>query len=377
MKYPIRILHVVGNMDIGGAEQMIMNYFRSIDREKFIFDFIVHTECNCLFDNEIESLGGRIYHFPKFNFFNMFQYRKHWYEFLNSHNEYLIIHSHIRSFATFFIDIAKSFGIKVIIHSHSTSNGKGFKGVIKSIFQYPLRWKGDYFIACSQEAGKWLFGNKIIENSEKYIILNNAIDVSKFSINNIVREELRNAYSINDCFVIGVVGRITEAKNPRFILSILKECVKQNSKTKLVWCGEGELMKEIISESKIDGLTDNILFLGNCTDMEKFMQMFDILLLPSLWEGFPMVLIEAQAAGLPCLISSNITKKVKITSLVHILDLEDSISKWCEYLFNMNTERKDTTGILIESGYDINTSVKILQTKYIELLSKKEGIYDA
>ena len=163
MSEPIRILHVFGQMNRGGAETMIMNLYRHIDRTKIQFDFMVHSEEKCAFDDEIGQLGGKIYRVPRYNGRNHFLYIKEWSKFISNHKEYKIIHGHIRSTASFYLKVCKDNDRVTIIHSHSTSSGSGIiSSVVKNILQYPIRKIADYFIACSIPAGKWLFGENIV-----------------------------------------------------------------------------------------------------------------------------------------------------------------------------------------------------------------------
>src|SRR5690625_2672586 len=152
MQKPNRILHVFGGMGRGGAETMVMNLYRKIDRSKIQFDFIVHTQNKCDFDDEIELLGGRIYRVPRYNGKNHFQYKRAWHKFLMNHPEYKIIHGHVRSTASIYLKIANSYGLITISHSHNTSSGKGFSAIVKNIFQYKIRYIADYLFACSQTA---------------------------------------------------------------------------------------------------------------------------------------------------------------------------------------------------------------------------------
>lgn len=211
----IRILHVLGGLDRGGAETMVMNLYRAIDKTQVQFDFITHTNRRQAYTEEIEKLGGKIYYFPKFKGINYFQLKSIWKKFFKDHPEYRILHSHVRSYASLYLPIAKKAGLKTIIHSHSTSNGRGLGSVVKRIMQYPLRWQADYFFGCSKEAGTWLFGDKIV-NSPKYHILRNAIDTEQYKFNPEIRKEYREKLGLGEKKNIYPCRTISSGKKPCF-----------------------------------------------------------------------------------------------------------------------------------------------------------------
>ena len=154
----IRILHVLGSLNMGGAETLIMNLYRNIDRDKIQFDFVVHTNKIGLYEDEIKELGGKIYRIQRYKGINHFSYKKEWNNFFEEHKEYKIIHGHMRSTASIYLKIAKKYGRITIAHSHNTSNGHGFSSLVKKILQYNIRNVSDYFMGCSYEANKRLFG---------------------------------------------------------------------------------------------------------------------------------------------------------------------------------------------------------------------------
>jgi len=164
-KTPLRVLHVLGGLERGGAESFVMNLYRNINRKNVQFDFVIHTDSHGVFFDEISALGGRVFHCPKYNGKNHFVYAKWWKTFFDTHSEYKIIHSHVRSTASIYLKIAKDKGLKTISHSHSTSSGTGLSSVVKNVLQYPLRYIADYLFACSKESGEWLFGKKAIKGS--------------------------------------------------------------------------------------------------------------------------------------------------------------------------------------------------------------------
>lgn len=323
----IRVLQVLGGLNRGGAETMVMNLYRNIDRNKIQFDFIKHTESKCAYDDEIKELGGRIYSIPKYKVYNHFQYKKAWNNFFKKHPEYKIIHGHVRSTATIYLKIAKKYGLYTIAHSHSTSSGKGIKAIIKSILQFRIRYIADYFMGCSQKANEWLYGKKIA-NSEKCIILHNAIDVEKYTYNEEIRNKLRKELNIKeDEMVVGNIGRFSYMKNHKFLIDIFEKlCKTENCKLLLV--GDGELKNDIQNIVKNKHLENKVIFTGVRSDVNEILQAMDIFVMPSIFEGLPVTLIEAQASGVPSLITDTITKEVDITPLIYRENLKNEPLIW-------------------------------------------------
>ena len=362
----IRILHVLGGLDRGGAETMVMNLYRAIDKTKVQFDFITHTNRCQAYTEEIEKLGGKIYYFPKFKGINYFQLKGIWKKFFKDHPEYKILHSHVRSYASLYLPLAKKAGLKTIIHSHSTSNGKGLGSVVKRIMQYPLRWQADYFFGCSKEAGAWLFGDKIV-NSPKYHILQNAIDTEQYKFNPEIRKQYREEFGLGDKKTFIHVGRFHPAKNHAFLLKVFAEIHKQDANTILLLAGDGELRPEI--EKQIDelNLKNDILLLGSRSDVPKLLMSADCFLFPSVWEGFGMVAVEAQATGLPCICSDAIPQSVKVTEQCVFISTENAqtwAGKALAFALNANKLPRNAIQSVIDNGFDIKKSSEKLCSFY-------------
>ena len=362
MNKKIRILQVLGGLDAGGAETFVMNIYRNIDRNKIQFDFIVHNKEKNFYLDEIKKLGGRVYYVPKYNGFNHFQYINAWKNFFAEHSEYKIIHSHVRSTASIILKIAKKYGLTTICHSHSTSNGKGFSALVKKIYQKKIVYYADYLFGCSKEANEWLYGKKY---ASKSFILNNAIDTSKFVYNYKTREELRKKLKINNKYVIGQVGRLISVKNHLFSLNLLKEYLKINKDVFLLIIGDGELYDVLNKEIKRLNIIDNVLILKNRSDVNCLMQAMDAFIMPSLYEGLPLSLVEAQTASLPCVISKNVNAGIIINDLVKRLSLDEDKKLWIEQFEKFKTnERINRIKEIKEAGFDIESNVIWLSEFY-------------
>lgn len=368
MKYPIRILHVLGGLNRGGAETMVMNLYRNIDRSKIQFDFIIHTEVVCDYDDEIKSLGGRIFRIPRYKVINHFQYKREWQLFLKEHPEYKIIHGHVRSTASIYLKIAKNMGLITIAHSHSISSGYGVKSILKYILQKNIKNIADYFFACSWDAGVWLFGKKTC-CKDKFKVIKNAIDCDEFRYKSSVRTQYRKVLKLDNKLVIGHVGRLTYPKNHRFILEIFKEILLQDNSAFLLLVGDGELKSEINSQINNLGLEDNVMMLGSITEVNNILQAMDIFLFPSLYEGFGIAAIEAQAVGLHCFFSEKVPYETKVTDNVNYLSLNLPAKEWaCKILSKKNYVRESCAKQISESGYEIKTSANELISLYFEML---------
>ena len=364
----IRILHMIGSLGIGGSQAMVMNIYRNIEREKIQFDFIVDSSNEQYFADEIKQLGGKIYSMPKFKGTNLLEIKKKWNRFFIEHPEYKILHSHVRSYASIYLPIAKKHGVKTIIHSHSTSNGSGMSALVKAVLQYPLRYQADYFFGCSKESGEWLFGSKVV-NSNSFYVVKNGIDVDRFLFNRIERNKIREQLRISETtLVIGHVGRFIEAKNHDFLIDLFAELNVKKRDSKLLLVGDGKLRKHIKKKCKDLKIEDDVIFVGNQSNTEMYYSAMDMFCFPSLWEGLGIAVIEAQTSGLRCFISKNIPDEVDMgLNLVTRLDLNnneewiDKMSKSVDY--NRFVDRK----IIRNSGYDISENTEMVQKFYLEI----------
>lgn len=363
----IRILHMIGSLNIGGSQMMIMNLYRNIDREKIQFDFILDHPKQLYFAEEVETLGGKIFFMPEFTGINLQRVKKAWNNFFKEHPEYKILHSHVRSYASLYIPIAKKHGLKTIIHSHSTSNGKGITSIVKRVMQYPLRYQADYLIACSNEAGQWLYGKKACLK-DNYFFLPNAIDTTKYRYSEDIANKYRDEFGLVDKFVIGHVGRLHEVKNHMFLLAFFAEVSKRRSDAMLLLVGDGDLRSSIEAKIKELQIENRVILAGSRGDVAAIMSAMDVFVLPSLYEGLPVTVVEAQAAGLHCLISNCITEDVDISELVERLPINDT-GAWIERILSMDVNRIDVMPKIKQAGFDVSETATKL-TEFYETIGE-------
>lgn len=363
----VRILHVLGGLNRGGAESMVMNLYRAVDRTKIQFDFIVHTDTHQDYTDEILSLGGKIYSFPKYRVYNGLKLTRIWNNFFKEHPEYKILHSHVRSYASIYLPIAKKHGLTTIIHSHSTSNGKGLASIVKRILQSSLKRRADYLFACSEEAGEWLYGSEAIKK-ENYRMIPNAVDTAKFCYNEQVRREKRKELGIPDGVVVyGHVGRLHPAKNHMFLLDAFSETLKSRPDSILLIVGDGELRGDIEAKIRELGISDNVKMLGSRGDVADLLQAMDVFVFPSRWEGLPVTVVEAQAAGLPCLVSETVTRDVAVSHLVRYIPIDSGVDAWVREMLSLEFARDNVIDEIKNAGFDINAAAEKLTEFYSEL----------
>lgn len=373
MNKTIRILHVIHGMDCGGAENMIMNLYRKIDKNMVQFDFLVHTKKKCFFDDEIKRLGGRIFHVPYYNVKNHFTYKKVLELFFKKHPEIKIVHGHLGSCAHVYLDVAKSFGCFTIAHSHNTlSTEKNIKNYLYRIFTLRTRKIADYFMACGKQAGIDRFGEEIVA-SNRFCVLNNAIDSQLYIYNPDKRDKMRSELNLSDSFVIGHIGRFNYQKNHEFLIDIFKEIVNKESKAKLLLIGDGDLRQKIESKIENYGISNEVIMTGVRKDVPDLLQAMDCFVFPSHYEGLGIVAVEAQAAGLPTICSDVVPDEAAVTDLFEKVSLDRSAKKWAETILKHRCEsnRIDTHQSIHDAKYDIEYTTNLLTDFYLNCL--KEG----
>ena len=381
---PVRVLVLDTVMDRGGAETMTMNYLRHMDRSKVQYDFLVNRDYHAAYEDEIAKLGGKVYRMCPLYPQDFAKYKRQFRAFLKKHPEYRIIHSNLEERSYFALRIAKEMGIPVrIAHAHNRPVGFDLKSIVREYFRFRLPPYVTHMFACGQEAGDWLFG---VKNRKRVIQQRNAVDTAQYRYDPQTAAEVRAEFNVpEDCFVLGHVGRFFPQKNHMQLIDIFNAVHKQRPNSQLWLVGGGELDDSLKNQVKAKvhelGLDDSVVFTGVRPDVNRLMQGMDSFILPSLYEGFPMTMIEAQSAGLPCTISDKVPSQCDVTGNVQIVALEASPEDWARSVLAQHdkaveTATDRTTGAdkVTEAGYDIVANAQWLQEFYLNALAKGEVI---
>ena len=365
---PIKIFQLVGSYKGGGVEAVVMNFYRNIDRNKIQFTFVCDEDSTDIPYEEIEKLGGKIIIVPPYS--KPFKYHSALKKALKE-DDYKIIHSHISTMSVFSLFAAKCAGVPVrIAHSHSTTNKKEKKkNLMKQVLRPFSKVFATDYMCCSELAGRWLFGNKEYDKGNVYL-LNNAIDLDKFKYNESLRKKKRKELGIkDDTLVIGHIGRFVAQKNHDFLIDIFNEIHKKNNNSILLLAGQGPLMEDIKNKVKELNLEDSIKFLGQRNDANELYQAFDVFLLPSLYEGLPVVGVEAQAAGLLCYLSDDMTKETKVLDITKFMSLNNTPKEWADNILDdvKKYKRIDTSKEMTAKNFNIKEEEKKLEEYYLNL----------
>ena len=366
---PTRVLHVIGAMDRGGAETLVMNLYRHMDRSRIQFDFLVNEERNCDYDAEIEELGGCIYRIPRFAFVNYLNYRRACRDFF-SNDFHPIVHGHIGFPAAIYLDFAKRLsGAFTIAHSHAQNFPLSPSQLLFAAVAHRVRGKADFYLACSEQAGIDRFGKRIV-SSNRFGILKNGIDVQALRFDPFARKRIRDEFGIPaSAPVFGHVGRLTPVKNHPHLLETFSKIRAELPESKLVLVGRGESEREIKSLVVEFGLSDSVIFAGVRDDVPDLLSAFDVFLFPSFREGLPVSVIEAQASGLPCLLSTGVPELAKISQTTEFVELSEGPAAWALRAVNLlgssRPDRESAVQDAISAGFDIQESADWLTELYL------------
>lgn len=366
----IKILNIGLSKNPGGVENLILNYYRNINKKIFKFDIIDIYGEGIAFDKEYINLGSDIY--------TLHNYKKRTLSFIIdfikviNNNKYDIIHIHMQSAANILVVLLSLISKKsiVVCHSHSTSTPKGLVRMILNYFnKFILRILPIEKWACGQKAGKWLWGGNFDEKNIVY----NAIDYNKYKFDKNKRNELRKKLNIsNETILLGFVGRFGDEKNVFFLIDILSRLKKEYlNKYKLVTIGDGDLKDKFIDRIKEENLLDYYVDLGVISDTSEVYNIMDVFLLPSFFEGIPVVAVESQSNGLMSLLSSNISREVAISEKIKFLNI-NNIELWIDSIksIEISYDRLDD----VNYNYKIINASKNLEQKYINILNYSERI---
>lgn len=355
-----KIVLVVSGLSSGGVESFILNFFSEINLvEKYDKYIITHNKPSQNIKSKIENLGFKIFTVPskKESFYRNIKSIDR----IFKENRFDIVHSHMAKSNFIIMKLAKKNGVPLrIAHSHQSMKiDNGPKKNIHKLIQYMNRKYANKFVGCSEDALIYGFGKKIFSNNYSSLVLHNAINLERFSFNDLYRNQLRRKYNISDDEVlIGSIGRFTYQKNQQFLLEIINKLVKYSKKNKLLLIGEGELKDDYSEYIKNNKLEENIILESPQSDINRYYSAFDIFVFPSRFEGLGIVAIEAQANGLKCIVSKNIPKDVKQSDLIEFIDI-NSIEEWYDKLINIK-KRTNRRIDLTSSDYNIKKEYKKL-----------------
>ncbi len=373
----VRVLQVLGSTTLGGAESRVMDLYRHMDRDRVQFDFLVTKGHTGHFDEEIESLGGHVYTIMPYRIYNHKQYTDAAKAFFKEHNDYAVVHGHMTSTASIYLPIAKASGVPLTIaHARSAGVDSGIKGTLTNMLRKNLSKRCDKMLACSDLAARSVFGEHSYADG-LVKIMPNAIEVTDYAVNTSDRERIRNKYNVTDKFVIGHAGRFHEAKNHLFLIDVFNEFLKLRKDAVLMLLGDGPLEESIRDHIKGLSIEDKVILAGNQSPISPFYQAFDAFVFPSIYEGMPGAVIEAQAAGLRCLVSDSVTRLAKTTDLVEFESLNKDSKKWANKINSIygdlpvnalwNERLRDNHAIqqiMLDSDYDVNNQVRYYTDLY-------------
>lgn len=364
----IKVLHVVHTMECGGIETMLMNIYKKIDREEIQFDFLVNGKRENYYTDEIISLGG--------NVLNVTPKRKNFIKNIietidvMKKGNYQVVHIHQDSMISFGVWCAKRAGIKKIFtHAHTTSDSVWYRKTLTKLGRRYIKKNATLKFACSEAAANWIYG----KNSD-YILFKNAIDASKFRHSKEKYEKIREELSFKKSdIVLGTCGRFSIEKNQKFLIEIFSKIKSKERNCKLVLIGDGSEKESLVELARNLRVEEDTIFTGLVSNVEYYYSALDGFVLPSFYEGLPLVGVEAQAAGIPCFFSTGITSEIKITDNVHFLNLEEGAAVWADYILEHLSDKEDTYEKIKKAGYDIGANVDMLQSKYKEGFKEKES----
>lgn len=358
----IRVLHVVQRMEAGGTQALLMNIYRNIDRSKVQFDFLVEYPDKEFYDDEIISMGGRVFYTNFRNDYNIIKFKKKLEEILKENPEYKIMHVHVSTIGYICFKIAKKYHINVrIAHAHNNSSVHDSKYILRNLLRKTFSAKSTERFACSESAGKFFFKDK------EFNILKNAIDTDKFVYSAELRDKKRSELNIGDNIVIGNIGRLHEQKNQSFLIDIFKILKEKNENMKLLIIGKGPLENKLKEQVKKLDLENDVIFLGNRSDVNELYQAMDLFIFPSLFEGLGIVAIEAQASALPVLCSDQTPSEIEITPYIEKMSIKERSNTWADKAIELlrNNNRRGMKEEIIKAGFDIKSVALEMQEYYL------------
>ena len=367
---PVRIAHIIGRAIRGGIEAAVLNYYKYIDRTKIQYDCFMFDNATHIPEEQIKSLGGRIFLIPSCG--KQFAHQKTLHEIF-TRNKYPLVYSHINTLSVFPMFAAWRAGVKIrVAHNHTTA-GRGSGEFKRNVMKYCLRPLAKVFpthmCACSEYAGRWLFGDRAMA-SGRVTVWPNAIETERYAYNESVRRDVRESLGIANKFVVGHSGRYESQKNHDFLVDIFAELHRRREDSVLLLAGDGPLMDSVREKVSRLGLNDSVIFLGSVRDMERYYQAMDVFILPSLYEGLPVVGSEVQVSGLPFLCSDRVTPEVKFCDNLRFMSLRKSAGEWADEALRISDGhvRRDMSSYARKAGFDIKVQAAKMSDWYCQLL---------
>ena len=366
----IRIAEIVGNATTGGVISCVLNFYRHVDRSRFTFDFYSYGPSK--FDEEIKALGGNVFYVPKAirPISHVLKLKK-----LLKAGDYDIVHAHLTTLSVVSLFAAKLAKVKIrVCHSHSTTRRGEPTKIIKDMLRPFSKTFATNTAGCSEYSIRWLYGKEAAKSS---FLLHNAIDLDRFSPNAELREKTRRTLGIDGDFVFGTVGRFVYQKNYLFLIDAFALYCEGNENGKLVLVGDGDEKADIVKRIEKHGIKDRVLLLDEVGDVQRYYAAFDAFVLPSRYEGLPLVAVEAQAMNIPCILSKEITHEADVGGIYCFLGI-DSPAEWAYEMQKLHEERPilDVHTSLVGGNFDILSETKRLENYYQDLVLAPKNVLD-
>ena len=360
-----RILCILGKLSSGGVESIMFSYYRFLDKSKYQYDFVYEESSDFDLPDDILSMGAGAFKVPDVS--SPFAYMNAIEKIIKNGN-YKIIHSNLNTLSVFSLFVAQKCKVKYrILHNHTTSSGVEKKrDLLKKVLRPFARMFANKHCACSDLAARWMYGDRAVDNG-KATVFRNGVDVEKFMYSEDYRREIRREFNLENKKVIGHIGRFVTTKNHLFIIDTFCECLKKDKKSVLMLVGNGELFEDVKSYAKEKGIEDSVIFTGVRNDVHKLYSAFDVFILPSLYEGLPVVGMEACASGVPVIFADTITRECAISENISFLPITDP-ALWADKIQSVNCADREAEAVKMVSGsYNIRRCVKELEEYYSAL----------
>ena len=376
-KAKIKVLYILDSLKQRfGVTAVAMNYFRNIDTNRVQIDFLVLEDSEKAIVDEITQAGSNVYFMPRLSLKNIKEFIDFYNTFFKIHNDYKIVHSHFNQIDSIVFPIAKKHGVKhCISHSHNTKySDYRIRAIRNWAMCIPLKYLADTWAACGIKAGEFLYGKNFMK-SKKHLVINNAIDTEKFKYCVGTRKKIRQEYGITNEFIIGNVGSLKIQKNQQYLINVFSDLKKKHLSDwhyKLMIVGDGDLKDELHKLAIDLGVADDTIFTGSKSNVNELLQAMDVFVLPSLYEGLPVIGIEAQASGIPCLFSDTITTEVNICN-TRFFKLNENKKEWILGIEEAEKfVREDSSELIRTKGFCINDEAEMLTNYYEDICHKSE-----